>query len=241
MGRIGYLADNIDKSINDIKKYSNLSNLHIKGLLSHFATADEKDKTYSSLQYQKYLRFYAALKENNINIEMATLANSASIMEISSAYFDAVRPGIILYGYYPSEQVDKHELDIKPVMSVKANIVHLKELEPNNYVGYGRKYKSDRKVKIATINIGYADGLPRSYSPYGKVIVNGKVCPIAGNICMDQFMVDVTDVEDVKLYDEVIIMNEEIDANYIAKCTNTINYEVCCNLGSMRLPKVYIK
>ena len=214
--------------------------MHIKGLLSHFSTADEKDKTYSSLQYQKYLKFYSALKDNGINIEMATLANSASIMEISSAYFDAVRPGIILYGYYPSDEVDKSQLDIKPVMSVKANIVYLKELAPESYVGYGRKYESHQKVKIATVNVGYADGLPRSYGPYGKVLVNGKICPIAGNICMDQFMIDVTDVDDVKVNDEVIIMNDQIDANYIAKCTNTINYEITCKFG-LRLPKVYIK
>ena len=240
MGRIGYLADNIDESINDIKKYNNLTNFKIRGLLSHMSTADEKDKCYSCIQREKYIKFYNALKDNNIEIPMATLANSASIMEISNALFDAVRPGIILYGYYPSNEVDKHELDIKPVMSVKAQIVHLKEVPNHTFVGYGRKYESHGTAKIATIEVGYADGYPRAYSKYAKVIVNGVVCNVAGNICMDQCMIDVTNVKDVKLGDEVILMNEEISADYIAKCTNTINYEVCCGFG-MRLPKVYIK
>ena len=175
---------------------------------------------------------------------MKTLANSASIMELPSIHFDACRPGIILYGCYPSDEVDVNQLSIKPVMSVKANIIHLKDVPVDFSVGYGRRFISQRPSKIATIALGYADGYPRPYSQYAKVIVNGCLAPIAGNICMDQCMIDVTDVPDVKLGDEVIIMGTDgkntILADDIAKATGTINYEICCAFGQ-RLPKVYVK
>ena len=175
---------------------------------------------------------------------MKTLANSASIMEIPSVHFDACRAGIILYGLYPSNEVDRKELDLKPVMSVKANIVHLKEVGVGFSVGYGRKFISERPSKIATLALGYADGYPRPYSKFGKVIVNGVVCPIAGNICMDQCMVDVTDVPEVHVGDEVIVMGSDgvntVSADYIAEMTGTINYEITCAFGQ-RLPKVYVR
>lgn len=175
---------------------------------------------------------------------MRTLANSASIMELPSIYFDAVRPGIILYGCYPSNEVDKKQLSIKPVMSVKANIIHLKDVPENFSVGYGRKYISEKPARIATIALGYADGYPRPYSAQAKVIVNGVVCPIAGNICMDQCMIDVSNVPNVKVGDEVIVMGSDgvntILADDIAEATGTINYEICCAFGQ-RLPKVYVK
>ena len=138
---------------------------------------------------------------------------------------DACRPGIILYGYYPSDEVDINKLAIKPVMSVKANIIHLKDVPEGFSVGYGRKFISERPSKIATLALGYADGYPRPYSQYAKVLVNGCVAPVAGNICMDQCMVDVTDVPDVKVGDEVIIMGSDgkntISAEDIAKATGT--------------------
>lgn len=242
MGRIGFLP--AEESIGEILKISRLENLKIKGLFSHFATADEKDKTYAESQLAAYGRFYDMLEQAGIDIPFRTLANSAAIMEIPGAHFDAVRPGIILYGCYPSQEVDKNQLSIKPVMSVKGNIVHLKKVSSGFSVSYGRKFRADRESLIATLALGYADGYPRYLSGKGRVIVNGVYAPVAGNICMDQCMVDVTDVPGVKLGDEVVIMGSQGDltilADEIGEKTGTINYEVVCAFGQ-RLPKVYVK
>ena len=244
MGRIGYLADELDYAVEDVKKIASLPNFKIKGMFSHMSTADAFDKTYSHQQEAKYNKFYETLTAAGIEIPFRTLANSASIMELPTVYFDACRPGIILYGCYPSDEVDVDQLSIKPVMSIKANIVHLKDVPAGFSVGYGRKYISEKPSKIATIALGYADGYPRPYSAQAKVIINGVIAPIAGNICMDQCMIDVTDVPDVKVGDEVIVMGTDgkntILADDIAKATGTINYEITCAFGQ-RLPKVYVK
>ena len=244
MGRIGYLADKAEEAVVDIKKINALSNFKIKGLFSHMATADAKDKTFAHSQEEKYNRFSAALLEAGLPVPMKTLSNSASIMELPSIHFDAVRPGIILYGCYPSHEVDKSLLSIKPVMSVKANIVQLTDVPVGFSVGYGRKFISTRPSKIATVTMGYADGYPRPYSAFGKVIINGVFAPLAGNICMDQTMIDVTDVPGVKAGDEVILMGSDgkntILADDIGDATGTINYEIVCAFGQ-RLPKIYIE
>ncbi|MBQ4466875.1 MAG: alanine racemase [Firmicutes bacterium] len=244
MGRIGYQADDIPTAVTDIKKINELPNTKIVGIFSHMSTADAYDKTYSHGQEEKFNKLCAAIEEAGVRLPMKTLANSASIMELPTVHFDACRAGIILYGLYPSNEVDRKQLDLKPVMSVKANIVHLKEVGVGFSVGYGRKFISERPSKIATLALGYADGYPRPYSKFGKVIVNGVVCPIAGNICMDQCMVDVTDVPEVHVGDEVIVMGSdgvnEVSADYIAEMTGTINYEITCAFGQ-RLPKVYVR
>ena len=246
MGRIGYLPDdaNIDAAVEDVKKMAALEGFKIKGLFSHMSTAAAFDKTYSHWQDDNFNKFYDALVAAGVEVPQKILANSAAIMELPTVYFDACRPGIILYGQYPSDEVDRNELDIKPVMQIKANIIHLKEVGENFSVGYGRRFISERPSKIATLALGYADGYPRPYSSQAKVIVNGVLAPIAGNICMDQCMVDVTDVPDVKIGVECIIMgtdgNLEVSAEDIAKATGTINYEICCAFGQ-RLPKVYVK
>ena len=243
MGRIGYLTDD-EGAVEDIKKIAALSNFKIKGMFSHMATADAYDKSFAMLQEYRYNGFYEKLVAAGVDIPFKTLANSASIMEIPTIHFDAVRPGIILYGCYPSDEVDKNELDLKPVMSVKANIIHLKKVPVGFSAGYGRKFIAKRESLIATLALGYADGYPRPYSAQAKVLVNGVVAPIAGNICMDQCMVDVTDVPNVKVGDEVIIMGTDgkntILADDIANATGTINYEIVCAFGQ-RLPKVYVK
>ncbi len=244
MGRIGYLADDLENAVFDVKKIAQLPNFKIKGLFSHMSTADAADKTYSHYQEDQFNKFYDALVAAGIEVPKKTLANSASIMELPTIHFDTVRPGIILYGQYPSDEVDRDGLHIKPAMSVKANIIHLKDVPANFSVGYGRKYISEKPARIATLALGYADGYPRPYSAHAKVIVNGVLCPIAGNICMDQCMVDVSEVPDVKVGDEVIVMGSdgvhEVSAEDIAKATGTINYEICCAFGQ-RLPKVYVK
>lgn len=242
MGRVGYNPDD-STSIEDIKMINNLPNFKIQGLLSHFATSDEADKTYAALQEQRFMVFYKELRKAGIEIPYRTLANSAAVMEIASSHYEMVRCGMILYGCYPSEEVDKKQLQLKPAMSVKANIIHLKKVPAGTTISYGRKYTTKQDSLIATIPIGYADGLPRPYSSKGKVIVNGVFAPIAGTICMDICMIDVTHVPYVRLGDEVTIMGKqgiyEITAEDIAAATGTINYEVVCAFGQ-RLPKVYV-
>lgn len=242
MGRIGYDTDN-SSSIDDIRMIMNLPNFRIAGLFSHFAAADSLDKTYTTVQEQRFMVFYKKLLNAGIPIPCRTLANSAAIMEVASSHYEMVRPGIIMYGCYPSAEVDRSQIDLRPVMSIKANIVQLKKVPAGNSISYGRKFTTRQDSLIATIPIGYSDGLPRPYSTKGKVIVNGVFAPIAGTICMDQCMIDVTHVPYPRLSDEVTIMGKdgiyEISAEDIAKATNTINYEILCAFGQ-RLPKVYV-
>lgn len=242
MSRIGYLPENED-AVADVKMIDGLSNIEILGLFSHFASADSADKNFAHLQEQRFSAFYKALLNENIFSRMKSLSNSAGIMEIPSAHFNHVRPGIILYGLYPSDEVDRSGLDLKPAMSIKANIVHLKKVPAGTSVSYGRKWTATRDSLIATIPLGYADGYPRPFSSQAEVIVNGVKAPIAGNICMDQCMIDVTNVPYVRLGDEVTVMGKdgiyEISADDIAKATGTINYEIACAFGQ-RLPKVYV-
>jgi len=243
MGRIGYMAEDLS-TVQDVGKIADLPNFRIRGLFSHFATADAENKTFADEQKSRYERYLSALKKAGIAVPVRTLANSAAIMEIPSVHYDAVRPGIILYGCYPSDEVDRSQLDIKPVMSVKANIVRIAQVPEGFSVSYGRKFIAGRKSLIATIPLGYADGFPRLYSGTGKVIVNGTFAPLAGNICMDQCMADVTDVPGVREGDEVIIMGSDgkntILADDIGDATGTISYEIICAFGQ-RLPKVYIR
>lgn len=242
MGRIGFLPT--EESVEEVVKISEIPNLEIEGLFSHFSTADEADKTYSKYQFNNYNWFLEKMKENNVKINIRHIANSAAVMELPETNYDGVRPGIILYGYYPSNEVKKSELDIKPAMTLKACILHIKTLEPGQYIGYGRKFKTERKSIIGTLGVGYADGYTRMLSGKAKVIVNGKFAPVVGNICMDQCMIDLTDIPDVKIGDEVILMgtdgNLKFDPDDIAPILGTINYEVLCMIGK-RVPRVYIK
>ncbi len=242
MGRIGYPAEDFEV-LSELKEISKLENLNILGLFSHFATADAVDKTYARKQEAAFNKFYDVMAEGGVVFPIKTLANSAGVMELTSAHFDMVRPGIVLYGLYPSEEVDKRNLAIKPVMTVKANIVHLKTVPAGTTVSYGQSFLAKRDSVIGTLSLGYADGYPRPFSKDAKVIVNGRFAPIAGNICMDQCMVDLTEVHGVEVGDEVIIMGTDgklsVLADDIARATGTINYEIACAFGQ-RLPKVYV-
>jgi alanine racemase len=242
MGRIGFLPN--EESVAEAVKLSKLPNLEVEGLFSHFSTADELNKEYSQYQWKNYNWFLEKLVENGVKINVRDMDNSAAIMDLPDTNLDGVRPGIIQYGYYPSDEVDKDVLDIKPAMTLKACILHIKTLEAGQYIGYGRKFQTERKSVIGTIGIGYADGYTRMLSRKAKVIINGKFAPVVGNICMDQCMIDLTDVGEVKVGDEVILMgtdgNLKFDADDIAPLLGTINYEVLCMVGR-RVPRVYTK
>lgn len=242
MGRIGFR--NTDKDITDIVNISKLSNLKIESIFSHFSTADSMDKSYSNKQMDIYNSIINKLEENNVSIEKKNFSNSAAIIDIPESHYNYVRPGIIQYGYYPSNEVNTTDFNIKPVLTWKTRIIHLKEVDENEYIGYGKNYKTPRKTLVATLPVGYADGYSRGLSNKGNVIINGKLAPIIGNVCMDQFMVDVTDIPDVKLDNEVILLGSDgdvkFDADDMAEILNTISYEVLCLIGR-RAPRVYIK
>ncbi len=242
MGRLGYLPS--DESAEEVVSICMLPNIIVEGMFCHFSSSDEKDKTYTYSQVKKYNDFYDKLKAKKVNINMRHLANSAAIIDLPETHYEAVRPGVILYGFYPSEEVNKENISLKPAMTLKANIVHIKTLPPGEYVSYGRKYKTERESVIATLPVGYADGYTRLLFEKGKVILKGKFAPVIGRICMDQCMIDITEIDGVKIGDEVILIGEDennkFTADIVAQLIGTINYEVVCMI-SKRVPRVYVK
>ena len=242
MGRIGYRVN--EDSANEIVEISKLPNIEVNGMFTHFSTADEADKTYTCSQFDKFIKMDSMLKDRGLNIPVRHASNSAGIMDFDNMMLDMVRPGIILYGAYPSDEVKKENLMLKPVMSVKTHVSYVKTVEAGDYVSYGREYQAPGRRIIATIPVGYADGFIRAYSKGGRVLIRGQYAPIIGRICMDQFMVDVTDINGVEINDEVVLMGRqgynEISADDIAAVLKTINYEVFCTL-SKRVPRQYLK
>ena len=242
MGRIGFIPN--EESLEAVEKIASLNGIEIIGIFTHFSTADEYDKTYTNEQFKKIKNFISELEKRNINIPLKHVSNSGAIMDMPETYLDAVRAGIILYGYYPSNEVNKEKLDIKPILTLKTTVSHVKEVEEGTSISYGRTFITERKSKIATIPIGYADGYSRLLSGKAKVIINGKFAPVVGRICMDQCMIDVTDIGEVKVGDEVILLGEEgnlkFNADDFAEIMGTINYEITCML-KQRIPRVYIK
>ena len=242
MGRIGFLIN--DNSLNEILKISSLKGLEVVGIFTHFSTSDESDKNYSNKQYKKFTDFNEKLISKGVNILLKHVSNSGAIIDMPNTYLDGVRAGIVLYGYYPSEDVLKQNLDLKKAISIKTQVAHVKILDKNEYVSYGRKFKTERKSIIATLPIGYADGYSRALTGKAKVIINGKFAPVVGTICMDQCMIDVTDIGDVHVGDEVIVLGKDkdlkFDADDMAKAMGTINYEVLCMI-KQRIPRVYIE
>lgn len=240
MGRIGFIPN--EESLKDVLEISKLKGIEIVGIFTHFSTSDEKDKEYTNMQFKKIKDFNEELIKNGLNIKIKHVSNSGAIIDLPETYLDAVRAGIILYGYYPSNEVKKEQLKIEPALTLKTKVAHIKTLDKDMYVSYGRKFKTNRESIIATIPIGYADGYSRSLSGKAKVIINGKFANVVGRICMDQCMVDVTDIGEVKVGDEVILLGEDnglkFNADDMAEIMETINYEVLCMLKH-RVPRVY--
>ena len=220
-----------------------MPNIEAEGLFSHFATADETDLTKALTQREKYKAFVEMLESRGIQIPIKHLNNSAGIMNFDE-YFDMCRMGIILYGLYPSEEVDKSLLDIKPVMSWLTHISHIKTLEAGREVSYGGTFKTTEPRVIATIPVGYADGYPRCLSNKGRVIINGQYAPIVGRVCMDQFMVDVTDVDGAELDSTVTLVGKDGDAELsmeeVSNSAYSFNYELPCRVAR-RVPRTYYK
>ena len=242
MGRIGIPPNHV---LNFIKKVKVLKNVEIEGIFTHFSVADEKDKSYTEAQFKKFVEVLNILEKEGIRIPVKHVGNSATLLDLPHMWLDMVRPGISLYGLYPSEDVQK-TIKLTPAYSFKTRIVFLKELLQGEDVGYGRTYTTKKKrTVVASLPVGYADGYNRLLSNKGEVLVKGKRFPIIGRICMDQCMIDVTNLSQVKIDNEVVLWgrqgHKEIAVEEIAGKIGTINYEIVHMPDKKRVPKLFIK
>ena len=242
MSRIGFAITKESKEI--IEQIARLPGIEIKGCFSHFARMDEKDKTKANEQFAKFTKMVNALEKDGVDLGIRHISNSAGIMEAPEVQMDMVRNGICLYGLYPSEEVQKERLPLKPAMELKAYVSYVKTLEPGVEIGYGGTYTTTKKTRVATIPVGYADGYSRCLSGKGSVLIHGKKAPILGRVCMDQFMVDITDIDNVCVGDRVTLFGKDGDScitiEEISAMAHSFNYEFVCDIGK-RIPRVYYR
>lgn len=229
MRRIGFLPteENAELIKNIIGKYKNIK---IEGMFTHFARADEKDQSTTDIQYERYDAFSKLLKDKGVNIGIRHIANSALIMQPGKYKFDYVRAGIILYGLYPSEEVNKSELELVPVMTLVTHVVNIFTLKKGEGISYGHTFIAEKDLRVATLSCGYADGIKRSLSNKGYVYLNGKKANIIGRVCMDQMMVDISEIPDTKIGDEAEIFGKNIPAQEIGAIAGSFNYEMVSSL-----------
>lgn len=241
MTRIGFHIT--EEEADRIAAISRLPGLELEGMFTHFSCADQKDKTYCGLQLEKFRRMEGMLRERGVEIPVKHICNSAGIMEFDDYRFDMVRSGIVTYGLYPSEEVDKSRLPLIPALSWKSRVIHVQDAEPGLGVSYGATYTTEGPcTRIATVSAGYADGYPRALSNKGRVLIHGRYAPILGRVCMDQMMVDVSHIPDVKVEDTVTLIGREGDRGItmeeVADPACRFNYEMACGI-SKRVPRIY--
>lgn len=240
MSRVGFSDNN--QSIDEIKRINDLDNIEIEGVYSHFATADESDTSSTNKQLKRFKEFVDKLVQKGIHIPIKHISNSAGILDYPDAEFNMVRCGIVAYGIYPSEFVLKDEVKLIPAMELKTHVIYVKDVDEGVGISYGSTYVTSKKTKVATIPVGYADGYSRNLSNVGKVIINGQYAPIIGRICMDQFMVDVTHIPEVKQGDTVTLLGKDqeayISSEELAEWSHSFVYELICTVGK-RIPRVY--
>lgn len=242
MSRIGFQVS--EENANIIEQISELPNIIIEGIFTHFARADEEDKAPTMEQIRLFQSMVDMLEQRNVHIPIKHCSNSAGIVDVKEANMDMVRAGITLYGLWPSDEVSKDTISLKPAMSIRSHITFIKELEAGRFVSYGGTYETPGRRKIATIPVGYADGYARGLSNKGYVLVHGKRAYICGRVCMDQFMVDVTDIPDIKEGDLVTLLGtdgkETISLEELGDMSGRFNYEFAC-LISPRVPRIYYR
>lgn len=240
MSRIGYQVT--EEAADEMAQIARLPHIMVEGVFTHFARADEADKTSAEEQLALFEKMISMLEERGIEIPIKHCSNSAGIVELKEANMDMVRAGITLYGLWPSEEVRRDIIDLKPALSLITHVAYVKDLEAGRAISYGGTYVTKRPSRIATIPVGYADGYARGLSNKGAVLIHGKRAPICGRVCMDQFMVDVTDIPEVKMGDEVILIGsageETITMEEVGELSGRFNYEFVCNLGK-RIPRVF--
>ncbi len=241
MGRIGFQTD--ENGYNEVKSLFDLEGLNVTGIFTHFACADMKDKTFTENQKKKFLNFTDKLISEGYSLPTRHMYNSASVLDLNGYCGEMVRCGIMAYGLYPSDDVNK-ETKLYPALEFKSSISFVKEVKKGFTVSYGSTFVTDRDMKIATVPVGYADGYPRYLSDKGEVLVNGVRCKIIGRICMDQFMIDASHMPDIGIGDEVTLIgtdgNETITVEDISDPDYRFNYEFCC-LITPRVQRIYIK
>jgi len=237
MGRIGISPD--EKGLAFVKKLLSMPHLEPEGIFTHFARADEADKSNAVKQLTQFRDFVERVeREFSVSIPIKHCSNSAGILELPDANMDLVRAGITLYGLYPSDEVSKDVVPLKPVLSLHSHVVYVKDVMPGQSISYGGTFTADRPMRVATIPVGYGDGYPRSLSSKGFVMIRGKKAPILGRVCMDQFMVDVSGIPECRNGDEVTLIGDGITAEMLGDLSGRFNYELVCDLGK-RIPRVF--
>ena len=242
MGRIGILPD--DSGLLLVRKAMEIQEIEIEGIFTHFAKADEADKSNVFHQLAVFQVFLQRVEQElGLQIQIRHCANSAGIIELPSSHMDMVRLGISLYGLWPSCEVSREVVKLQPALSLHSHVVFVKDLHKGQSVGYGGTFTAKEEMKVATIPVGYGDGYPRSLSGKGSVLIRGQKAPILGRVCMDQFMVDVTKIRNVKEGDHVTLIGkdgtEQITTEFLGELSGRLHYELVCNLGK-RIPRVYV-
>lgn len=243
MNRIGILPD--EEGLAFVKELFSRPDIEVEGIFTHFARADEADKTNARQQLARFQEFTDRIEaQTGRRIPVRHCANSAGILEMKEAQMDAVRAGIAMYGLSPSEDTQQEAADLSPALSWNSHLVQIKEIGPGTPVSYGGTFVADKSMRIATIPVGYADGYPRSLSNKGYVLIRGRRAPILGRVCMDQMMVDVTQIPEVALGEEATLLGENagerITAEQLGALSGRFNYELVCDIGK-RVPRVYLK
>ena len=242
MSRIGFQVT--PESADTVARISKLPNIMIEGIFTHFARADESSKAPAYEQFKQFEKMIAMVEEKGVQIPLKHCSNSAGIVEIPECNMDMVRAGITLYGLWPSEEVDKTKISLKPVMSLRSRVAYVKELLPGRQISYGGTFTVKKKMTVATVPVGYGDGYARGLSNKGWVLIKGQKAPICGRVCMDQCMVDVTDIPGVKIGDTVTLLgkdaDEEITMEQLGELSGRFNYEFAC-LITPRVPRIYHK
>ena len=240
MGRLGFPV--CSGSADIIERISRLPYVELEGMFTHFAKADEKDKTYTMLQHKRFTQMIEQVEQRKIPIRYFDCDTSAGIIDLPDLRHDLARAGISTYGMYPSDEVRKDAVDLKPALSLISHVTYVKEVEPGTPISYGGTFVAPKKMKVATIPVGYGDGYPRSLSNKGCVLIHGKRAKILGRVCMDQFMADVTEIPETKFMDRVTLIgkdgNDQITVDELAGLSGRFNYEFVCCLGK-RIPRVY--
>ena len=241
MGRLGFVAG--DEAVDQIVEVSRMRGLYLEGLFTHFAVADEADKAYTRMQYGRFMEVARALEDRGVEVPLKHVSNSAAIIDLPEYSLDMVRPGIMLYGYYPSPHVDHSRVSLRPAMALKARVSHVKRVPANTGISYGLTYVTPGPRDIATVPVGYADGYRRGLSNLGQVALGGGRAPVVGRVCMDQFMVDATG-QGVEVGDTAVLWGDgsggEPDVEEVAGWLGTITHEVLCGV-SRRVPRVYLR
>lgn len=242
MGRIGFTPGK--EGADKIEEISKLPNIVMEGLYTHFSKADEGDKSYTLKQMEAYTWMKEELAGRGITFSYYHCCNSAGIIDLKGAGQNLARAGISTYGMYPSEEVHKENVDLKPALELISHVAFVKWVDEGKMISYGGTYVTKRRTKIATIPVGYGDGYPRSLSNKGYMLIHGKKAPIIGRVCMDQCMVDVTEIEDVKFGDEVVLVgrdgDEYLSVETLSRLSERFNYEFVCLMGK-RIPREYIR